>query len=137
MSIPEVHNALGIQYLESTPKDYGKAIDEFQDAKKRSPGWMYPRHNLALAYIERGDFGAAEREYRAAIATDPLQPYLYYNLGLLLHRMNRLNEAKGLYSKRWTLTTLAIDKLQARAEEWRKEEYDPGRRPGRGAGEGI
>lgn len=118
VSIPEVHNALGIQYLKS---DYGQAIGEFQDAKKASPSWMYPRHNLALAYIERGDFGAAEREYRAAISTAPLQPYLYYNLGLLLHRMNRRNEARGAYKKALDTYDAAIGELQTRAGEWRKQ----------------
>src|ERR1700733_13299635 len=32
--IPEVHNAIGIHFLESEPKDYDSAIDEFQKAKE-------------------------------------------------------------------------------------------------------
>jgi tetratricopeptide (TPR) repeat protein len=116
--IPEVHNAIGIYYLESTRKDYDKAIHEFNEAKKASPGWMYPRHNLALALIERGNYAQAEREYRDAIASQPLQPYVYYNLGLLLHRMNRRSEAKVVYQQAWDVYGKAIGELQERVEDW-------------------
>jgi tetratricopeptide (TPR) repeat protein len=116
--IPEVHNAIGVYYLESIPKDYDQAIREFREAKKASPGWMYPRHNLALAFIEKGDYTQAEREYREAIATQPLQPYLYYNLGLLLHRMNRRSEAKDAYRRAWDMYGETIGELQRRAADW-------------------
>jgi tetratricopeptide (TPR) repeat protein len=119
--IPEVHNAIGIHYLESQPKDYDVAIREFQEAKRASPGWMYARHNLALAYIENGDYTAAEREYRDAIATDPLQPYLYYNLGLLLHRMNRRASAKTAYQNAWDNYGMTVARLRVRAAEWKDD----------------
>jgi tetratricopeptide (TPR) repeat protein len=116
--IPEVHNALGIYYLESV-KDYDAAIAEFRDAKRASPGWMYPRHNLALALIEKGDYSAAEREYREAIATQPSQPYLYYNLGLLFHRTNSRSEAKNMYEKALNTYKTAIGTLGEHAAEWK------------------
>jgi tetratricopeptide (TPR) repeat protein len=116
--IPEVHNAIGIYYLESTPKDYDQAIREFTDAKKASPGWIYPRHNLALALIEKGNYAQAEREYRDAIASQPLQPYVYYNLGLLLHRMNRRPEAKVVYQQARDVYDKAISELQERLADW-------------------
>jgi len=119
--LPEVHNAIGIHYLESRPADYPAAIREFQAAKQASPGWVYPRHNLALAYIENGDYRAAEREYRDAIATDPLQPYLYYNLGLLLHRMNRRAEAKTAYQQALDSYDQVISRLNARVAEWKND----------------
>jgi tetratricopeptide (TPR) repeat protein len=116
--IPEVHNAYGIYYLESPDKDYDKAITEFTEAKKASPGWMYPRHNLALALIEKGDYAKAEREYREAIASQPKQPYVYYNLGLLLHRMNRRSEAKDAYQQAWKVYLETISELRTRATDW-------------------
>jgi tetratricopeptide (TPR) repeat protein len=116
--IPEVHNAIGIYYLESAHKDYDKAISEFTEAKKASPGWMYPRHNLALALIEKGDHAKAEREYREAIASQPKQPYVYYNLGLLLHRMNRRSEAKDAYQQAWKVYLETIGELRTRAADW-------------------
>jgi tetratricopeptide (TPR) repeat protein len=123
-AIPELHNAIGIYYLESRNKDYREAIREFGEAKSASPGWMYPRHNLALAYIENGDYTAAEREYREAIASNPLQPYLYYNQGLLLHRMNRRADANAAYDKALDVYKNTIAELRAHAAEWRSVSPD-------------
>lgn len=116
--IPEVDNALGIYYLEGQPKDYDRAIGRFKQAQRFSPGWMYPRHNLALAYIERGDYASAEREYRDAISADPLQPALYYNLGLLFHRLNRRAEAQATYKKAFDIYGDLIGELKGRAGDW-------------------
>jgi tetratricopeptide (TPR) repeat protein len=98
-AIPEIDNALGISYLEfrTSARDLEGAIQYFKVAKERSPGWAYPRHNLALAYIESGNYRAAEREYRDAIEAMPNYPFLYYNMGLLLHRQNRLRQADDYY----------------------------------------
>lgn len=117
--IPEVNNSLGIFYLEGQQKDYYKAIEEFKKAKKFSPGWMYPRHNLALTYIERGEYASAEQEYREAITVDRLQPALYYNLGLLYHRLNRRSEADATYKKAIEIYGATLTELQARADEWK------------------
>jgi tetratricopeptide (TPR) repeat protein len=123
--IPEVYNAIGIYYLESTTQNraqamdaYSEAIRAFREAKRLSPGWMYPRHNLALALIERGEYAAAEREYRQAIANQPLEPYVYYNLGLLLHRMNRKSEAITAYEEALKAYKSTAKELEARATDW-------------------
>lgn len=114
VTLPEAHNVLGIAYLEGG--DYAKAREQFIQASEKAPLWAYPRHNLALTYAEQGAYGAAEREYREAIAVAPVgvrvrserdnpcfhgkevmvvtRPYLYYNLAILLHRLNRLPEAQ-------------------------------------------
>jgi tetratricopeptide (TPR) repeat protein len=118
VGIPEVANATGIQYLEGQAKDYRRAIRQFQNAKAASPRWMYPRHNLALAYIENGDYADAEREYREAIALDSSVPYVYYNLGLLLHRMNRRGEAEAAYRKARDVYDASARDLRVRATQW-------------------
>jgi tetratricopeptide (TPR) repeat protein len=117
--VPETENVLGIHALEQ--KNYPEAIKDFTRAKNESPAWIYPRHNLALAYIESGNSSAAEREYREAIAVNPSEPYLYYNLGLLLHRMNRRKEAGANYKKALSSYTDAIQLLSRRANEWTDE----------------
>jgi tetratricopeptide (TPR) repeat protein len=101
--IPEIDNALGITYLEhrTTRDDLDAAIVHFRAAIARSPAWIYPRHNLALALIEKGEYSAAERQYRAAIKLGPY-PYLHYNLALLLHRVNRTREADEEYNRAHT-----------------------------------
>ena len=47
-------NALGIAYLEQA--QYEKAIPAFRDAVRRAQHWSYPLHNVALAYVETGDY---------------------------------------------------------------------------------
>src|SRR5207237_8247143 len=64
-SLPEPHNALGVIRLESSR--YDDAVSEFQTARQAAPRWAFPHHNLALAYIEKGDFRAALQEYESAL----------------------------------------------------------------------
>jgi tetratricopeptide (TPR) repeat protein len=93
-------NALGIAYLEQAPRDavkFSLAIAAFQDAIRLAPHWVYPRHNLALAYAERGQYDLAIRAYRDAMRVGPNYSYLPYNLGLLYQRLNRLNDAEQSY----------------------------------------
>lgn len=116
--LPEIQNAIGITYLEQMRNKLPEAILAFQGATRLSPAWMYPRHNLALAYIEVGDYAAAEREYRIAVARSPGTPYLHYNLGILLHRMNRRREAEASYSASLAAYNHGILYLGKRIEEW-------------------
>jgi tetratricopeptide (TPR) repeat protein len=112
----ESHNLLGIAYLEQAK--YAEAEAQFELAILKAPHWAYPRHNLALTYVEHGNYSGAESEYREAIRWTPVgakfaepknpcfqgrkmmvsaRPYLYYNLGVLLQRVNRLAEAQKAY----------------------------------------
>jgi tetratricopeptide (TPR) repeat protein len=93
-------NALGIAYLEQAAGDLSRfdmAIAAFEDAIRLAPHWVYPRHNLALAYAERGQYDRAIRAYREAMKWGPDYSYLAYNLGLLYQRLNRLNDAEEAY----------------------------------------
>jgi tetratricopeptide (TPR) repeat protein len=111
----ESHNILGIAFLDLAK--YPEAESQFEIAARMAPHWAYPRHNLALAYIEHGNYSAAESEYREAIRWTPVgekvpsdkrnpcfhgqkvmvsaRPYLYYNFGVLLQRLNRLADAQN------------------------------------------
>ena len=85
------YNALGIAYLEqiaSNQATFDLCIRAFHDAIRFAPDWAYPRHNLALAYGERGDYAAAIRTYQEAMGLAPHYSYLPYNLGLLYQRMD-------------------------------------------------
>jgi tetratricopeptide (TPR) repeat protein len=118
VSIPDVENALGNTYLEAQEKDYARAVEHFRNAKQASPGWLYPRHNLALAYIEQGKYQEAETEYRDAIAIGSPQPYVYYNYGLLLQRVNRPAEARREYGLALRGYDDAVRTLESRGREW-------------------
>ena len=49
-----------------------------------APGECDAHNGLAIAYEARGDLDAAEGQYRAALALDPIYPYSLINLGQLL-----------------------------------------------------
>jgi tetratricopeptide (TPR) repeat protein len=56
-------------------------------------------HNLALSYVETGDYQNAIRAYQKAIELTPEYSYLPYNLGLVYQRLNRSREAEKSYRK--------------------------------------
>jgi tetratricopeptide (TPR) repeat protein len=123
--IPEISNALGITYLENPStiqnqrtQDIRTAIRYFQESSALSPTWSYPRHNLALAYLQLGDSAAAERAYADAAAASPPLPYLYFNLGLAQQRRNRLKDARQSYERALDLSDRIEASLRSRAVEW-------------------
>ena len=94
------YNALGIAYLEqiaSNQANFDLSVRAFHDAIRFAPDWVYPRHNLALAYGERGDYAAAIRTYQEAMRLAPHYSYLPYNLGLLHQRLNDWPQAARYY----------------------------------------
>jgi tetratricopeptide (TPR) repeat protein len=94
------YNGLGIGLLEQIAAgkaSFDEAIRAFHDAIRFAPYWAYPRHNLALAYEQAGDYSAAERCYLEAIALGKQYSYLYYNLAMLYQRLNRLQLAERYY----------------------------------------
>ncbi len=60
---------------------------------RRAPEFYIGRTNLAYGYLKRGDLPNAERELRAAIQTKPTYSPAYVNLGMLLRREGRSDEA--------------------------------------------
>ena len=106
------YNALGIAYLEElpdSPVNLDRAIDAFQDAIRLAPYWAYPLHNLALAYEQKGDYERAIRLYKQAKRVVPFASYPAYSEGLLLLKLNRIDEAKKDF-----LEAIEIAKGQAR-----------------------
>ena len=127
----ESHNLLGISYLEQA--QYADAEAQFKLATEKAPYWGYPRHNLALALVEHGGYTEAERAYREAITMTPIgekfvdttnacfagrnqliaaRPYLYYNLGVLLQRVNRLGEAQKTFCLAEASFRLRLERLR-------------------------
>lgn len=87
-------NGIGVAHLEAAHHD--EAIGAFEDAARRAPDWSYPLHNMALAYAAKGDYEKAISTYHRAIYLTPQFTYLPYNLGLLLQRLNRLDDARAV-----------------------------------------
>lgn len=55
-----------------------------------------PRLQRALGAHQRGEYDAAEQDYRAVLATEPRQPDALHYLGLLLHQRGKSGEALPL-----------------------------------------
>ena len=117
--IPEIENAIGAYYLERGGGSLALAAEHFKKATRLSPHWVYPKHNLALTQVEFGDYRAAQRTYEEAILVQPWQPYLYYNLGLVLQRTNRLKPAMTAYETALIRYRDAITVLDSNALAWK------------------
>ena len=85
----------------------------FRDAARRAPNWSYPLHNLALAYVEAGDYQNAIRSYQQAMRLTPQFSYLPYNLGLVYQRLNRRREAETEYRRAMVLAPDSAEPLNA------------------------
>src|SRR5262245_47973977 len=70
-----------------------KAIEAFRDLAKRYPDSAPDRVNLAIALINHNDLDGAESELRAALAKSPDDPRAHYNLGLVLKKRGKNEEA--------------------------------------------
>jgi tetratricopeptide (TPR) repeat protein len=109
------YNALGVAYLQQGLTK--EAAEQFQKAIDHdSPTWTYPRHHLALTYVETGDYLAAQQKYREAIAKagDQQTGYLHYNLGLLAHQLGQKKEAEREYKMALQLFTDQTTREQER-----------------------
>ncbi|TDI45985.1 MAG: tetratricopeptide repeat protein, partial [Acidobacteria bacterium] len=68
---------------------YAEALTEFRRAVESDPDEPLVRINLALTWIEFGDFSAARRELNAALALAPDDAFAHYNLGTLEAQLGR------------------------------------------------
>jgi tetratricopeptide (TPR) repeat protein len=57
------------------------------------------RNNYAVLLEATGDFVLAERQLREAVDDDPVEPQPYKNLGDLLYRSGRYDEAAAVYER--------------------------------------
>jgi tetratricopeptide (TPR) repeat protein len=107
-----------------TPEPY------WSEALRRDPGDARSNNALGLWHLRRGEFQEAERHLRQAIATlthqngNPYDGEAYYNLGLALRYLNRLEEAyaafyKATWNYAWRAASFhALAELDARRGNW-------------------
>ena len=91
------YNGLGIAYLKSGR--YNQAAWSFRDAKLRAPHWIYPRHNLALTYMESGAYAAGEKSIERLWPLRDRPHRCTMVWGLLLQKTNRNKEAEVEYQR--------------------------------------
>ena len=94
-SIPEVHNNLGMVYLNLN--DYEKAIKSFNNAISLKPDFSEAFSNLGIAYDKIGNFQISEKNYKKSISINKKNIIPYYNLGNLYRDQNDLSNAEKYY----------------------------------------
>jgi len=118
------------QYRHATrsPEDY------WQEGLRRDPGDSRCNNALGSRCLQRGEFAAAERHFRQAIARltrrnpNPSDGEAFYNLGLTLRYLGREEEAyAAFYKATWnygwrSAAYFAIGELDSRRAEWSNAE---------------
>jgi tetratricopeptide (TPR) repeat protein len=102
--LAEGHICLG-KVFNGTGK-YDKAVEEFQRAVKSEPGSEDALRGFADAYMNLGNFAAAEATYKQAIALRPNYWAVYSWLGAFYDAQARYSEAAEMFRK---ATELAPD----------------------------
>ncbi len=85
------YNNLGSVYL--SKKQYDLAADQFKKAMKYDPRLAGPYNGLGVIYAHKGDNLLAIENWKKAVELDSKQYDAMYNLGILLTKMNRFEEA--------------------------------------------
>lgn len=89
--IPELHLNLGLCYR--AVGDYANALQSFLDANALNPSDAIPDLEMSRTYAQVGDYGKAVQAAEQALKDDPDNPHRYGNLGLMLYKNNRYDEA--------------------------------------------
>jgi Tfp pilus assembly protein PilF len=79
-----------------------EAVDGYEKVLEDEPGNQYAHYNLGLVHQQAGRNADAEREYRAAISTDPNFASALFNLAILRTEADP-DEAEELYRSVLTL----------------------------------
>jgi Tfp pilus assembly protein PilF len=87
----EYRYILGVLYLDSGSLDSATAI--LREAAENDIGLFMAHVHLAEIHEKRGEAEEAIRERQAAIASNPDEASLYFEAGLALLRVRRLDEA--------------------------------------------
>ena len=93
-------NAWGFQMLGAAHQMSGAsaaAIVAYETSLQLRPS-ASAMTNLATLYYERGNWSAAERRYRQAVALQPNNPSMHRNLGDVLLRQSRQGEARVAFA---------------------------------------
>lgn len=91
------HWVLGNAY--SAQRDYGKAVEQFQQAIAINPQFSLAYNSLGYAFRPMGDNVAAEHAFQQYIALVPNDPNPYDSYAELLMKLGRFDESIAQYNK--------------------------------------
>ena len=80
----------------TSPAKWRSTLETLELWKRTYPNHASPPNNLALKYVELGQFGKAAEEAREAIRLNPNSASGYSLLASALVGLNRLDEAKAI-----------------------------------------
>ena len=99
---------------------FKEAVERLREAIAADSGLAAARLDLSVALSKSGDHAAAEKFLREARSRFPKNPHFPYNLGLVLARLSRAEEAREAFGEalrlgagapevNWALAVLALD----------------------------
>ncbi len=77
---------MGIAYFNKG--DMVKARENYEQALKQYPAFVYAHNGLGMLYMSTGRYGEAAAEFQQAVAGLPTYEEAYYNLGLAYLKLN-------------------------------------------------
>jgi len=95
-NIPEVHNNLGIIYMNDS--NFEKAKECFNNSINLNPKFSIAFCNLGMVYYKTGNFELSETNYNKSISLDKKNIVAYFNLGNLYKDKNDLINAEKYYN---------------------------------------
>jgi tetratricopeptide (TPR) repeat protein len=104
---PVAHNSLGLAL--AAKGDWDAAIEHYQAALRRYPGYQNARNNLALALASQGRVDEAIVQCQLALEHGPDNPITQNNLGGFLVRQGRLTEAAEHFAQALRLNPEAVE----------------------------
>ncbi len=90
-NIADLHLALGRNYYYL--QEYDSAITEYTKANALNPKDSAPESLISNVYLINGDYTKAAQYAEAALQDNPVDPYLYGNLGLIYWRQSFYQDA--------------------------------------------
>jgi tetratricopeptide (TPR) repeat protein len=79
--------------------DWHDPITFYTKSLAQTPGHIPMRHNLAMAYAEKGDITRAIMEYRQIIEIDDIYPNTHHNLANIYKALGEYKKAEAEYKK--------------------------------------
>jgi protein O-mannosyl-transferase len=111
----DAHVQLGQIYLQDRPQE---AMEHFEEALRLHPGEAGMLATFAQALTAQGRFDEAARYFAEAVERSPNWPLLHYQLGSVLCRLGRREDALASLQKALDLAVAASqDQLRTRIQE--------------------
>ncbi|MGI8990434.1 MAG: tetratricopeptide repeat protein [Bryobacteraceae bacterium] len=90
-------------------------LEILKNLAAQNPKDSFSRYGLAMEYANTGDLGTAVEEYGKLLADNPKYAAAYFHGGQALEKLDRLDEARGMYERGIAVTTETGD-LHTRSE---------------------